>query len=274
MTVRVALIQLGISDEEPVGERIARVLATAADVCADHDVVVLPELWPIGAFAVDLMPVHAEPLDGPLTHALAGIAADTRTWLFGGSFAERRPTASGAVEHFNTQVVHAPDGSLAGAYRKVHLFGFNGGETSVMSSGGDAVVVPGTPLGAAGLATCYDLRFPELFRSLVDAGAQAFVLPAGWPARRGAHWQVLARARAIENQAYVLACNEAGTHGGVPMAGLSMVIDPQGEVLAEAGTSEEVLSVEIDPARVAAWRGAFPALDDRRLGAANPAREG
>jgi predicted amidohydrolase len=267
MTVRVALIQVGIGDDEPVAERVARVLAMTAEVCADHDVVVLPELWSIGAFAVDLMPQAAEPLDGPLTRSLAAVAGETGTWLFGGSLPERVDSRDGRVEHFNTQVVLAPDGSLAAAYRKVHLFGFNGGEATVMSSGGDVVVVPGVPLGTTGLATCYDLRFPELFRSLVGAGAEAFVLPAGWPERRQVHWQVLARARAIENQAYVLACNEAGTHAGVPMAGLSMVIDPQGEVLAEAGALEEVLSVEVDPARVAAWRGAFPALDDRRMGA-------
>jgi predicted amidohydrolase len=265
MAVRVALLQVSITDDEPVAERIERVLALTAQVAADHDLVVLPELWPIGAFAIDLMPVHAESLDGPLCRALAQVAADSGAWVFGGSLAERVESRSGQVDHFNTQVAFAPDGSLAGAYRKVHLFGFNGGETTVMSSGGDSVVVDG-PLGRTGLATCYDLRFPELFRALVDRGAEAFVIPAGWPQRRVTHWQVLARARAIENQAYVLACNEAGTHGGVPIAGCSMIIDPQGEVLAEAGAGEEVLSAEIDPDRVAAWRGAFPVLEDRRIG--------
>jgi predicted amidohydrolase len=265
MPVRVALIQVSITDDEPVADRIERVLALTAEVAADHDLVVLPELWPIGAFAIDLMPVHAEPLQGPLCRSLAQVAVDSGAWVFGGSFAERVEAESGEIDYFNTQVTFSPDGALAGYYRKVHLFGFNGGETSVMTSGADVVVVDG-PLGRTGLATCYDLRFPELFRALVDGGAEAFVIPAGWPERRVAHWQVLARARAIENQAYVLACNEAGTHGGVPIAGCSMIIDPQGEVLAEAGTGEEVLSVEIDPDRVAAWRGAFPALEDRRLG--------
>jgi predicted amidohydrolase len=264
MTVRVALVQVGITDEEPVAERVARVLAMTTEVAADHDLVVLPELWPIGAFAVDLMEPHAEPIDGPLVHALAALAADAGAWLFGGSFPECATGPDGATRHFNTQVVLGPDGALAAAYRKVHLFGFNGGETTVMSSGQELAVVD-APLGRTGLATCYDLRFPELFRRLVDDGAQAFVLPAGWPERRQMHWQVLARARAVEDQAYVLACNESGTHSGVPIAGLSMVIDPQGEVLAEAGPGEEVLSVEVDPARVAAWRGAFPALEDRRL---------
>lgn len=264
VSVRVALLQLGISDDEPVAERIPRVLAMAEEVAADHDVIILPELWPIGAFAVELVPVHAEPLEGPLCRALGRVASATGAWVFGGSFAERVVADNGEIDYFNTSVAFGPDGALAGAYRKVHLFGFNGGETTVMSSGGDVVVVD-APIGRTGLATCYDLRFPELFRALVDAGAEAFVIPAGWPERRLPHWQVLARARAIENQAYVLACNESGTHGGVPMAGHSLVIDPQGEVLAEAGPGEEVLSVELDPARVAAWRGAFPALDDRRM---------
>lgn len=264
MSVSVALIQVGITDEEPVAERIDRVLSWTAEVAAEHDVVVLPELWPIGAFAIDLMPAHAQSIDGPLVQALARIARDTGAWLFGGSFPERRAGADGVVAHFNTQVLLDPSGALAAEYRKVHLFGFNGGETTVMSSGSDLAVVE-TPLGPTGLATCYDLRFPELFRLLVGAGAEAFVVPAGWPERRQVHWQVLARARAIENQAYVVACNAAGTHAGVPMAGLSMVVDPQGDVVAEAGPGEEVLSVTVDPARVAAWRAAFPALDDRRL---------
>ncbi len=265
MSVAVALLQVGITDDESVPDRVARVLAWTREVAAGHDLVVLPELWPTGAFATDLMATHAEPLGGPLCSALAQVAADTGTWVFGGSFSECVESRDGEVERFNTQVVFAADGSLAGVYRKVHLFGFNGGETTVMSGGQDAVVVEGSPIGAAGLVTCYDLRFPELFRRLLDAGAEAFVLPSGWPERRQTHWQVLARARAIEDQAYVLGCNAAGTHAGVPLAGMSMVIDPQGEVLAEAGAAEEVLSVTIDPARVAAWRDAFPVLDDRVL---------
>jgi predicted amidohydrolase len=232
-------------------------------VAADHDLVVLPELWQIGAFAVDRVIETSEVIGDALCQRLAAIAAAQGAWLFAGSFPERVEGPEGPV-FYNTQVVFGPDGALRCSYRKVHLFGFNGGETTVMSSGADTVVAPG-PLGPTGLATCYDLRFPELFRALVDAGAQAFVVPAGWPQRRQSHWQVLARARAIENQAFVLACNLAGTHAGVPMAGLSMVIDPQGEVLGQAGVDAEVLSVAVDPARVSAWRSAFPALEDRRL---------
>lgn len=117
-----------------------------------------------------------------------------------------------------------------------------------------------------GLATCYDLRFPEQFRLLVDAGATVLVVPAGWPARRREHWTLLARARAIESQAYVLACGTAGTHAGVELAGHSLVVDPWGAVLAEAGPGEEVLTAELDPGLVARTRADFPVLRDRVLG--------
>lgn len=260
--VRVALLQITVTDEESVDDRIARVLAATEAVAADHDVVILPELWPIGAFATELVSDHAVELSAALPVALGEIAARQNAWVFGGSIPERRDAALG---HFaNTALVHDPDGALAGVYRKMHLFGFNGGETTVMTAGSELLVID-TPLGRTGLATCYDLRFPEMFRAMVDLGAEVFVMPSGWPERRLAHWQVLARARAIENQAYFLGANQSGTHSGVPMAGHSLVVDPQGEVLAEAGPAEQVLHVDVDPARVATWRAAFPALADRRL---------
>lgn len=137
---------------------------------------------------------------------------------------------------------------------------------------GDELVTVRLPETTVGLATCYDLRFPELFRGLVDAGAETLVIPAGWPERRRAHWTLLARARAVENQAFVLACGTAGTHAGVPQAGHSIVVDPWGEVLAEAGPGEEVLTVDFDPSRVAATREQFPALKDRVLGLPAPGR--
>jgi predicted amidohydrolase len=117
-----------------------------------------------------------------------------------------------------------------------------------------------------GIATCYDLRFPELFRALLDAGAQTFVVGASWPARRAEHWRLRARARAVENLSFVLACGACGTQHGVVQAGGSLVVDPWGEVLADAGTTQTVLDVTIDPARVDAVRAEFPVLRDRRLG--------
>ena len=161
-------------------------------------------------------------------------------------------------------MLFAPDGTLVASYRKIHLFGFDGGETVLMSSGEELVVVE-TPLGMTGLATCYDLRFPELFRALTEGGSTAFLLTSGWPMPRIEHWDVLTRARAIENQAWLIACNEVGTQGEFTLGGHSTVVDPQGRVVAQAGTGEEVLIVDIDPDASAAWREQFPVLADIRL---------
>ncbi len=265
MPVAVALIQLEVSDGEPVPERIERAIGLTAAEARTADLVVLPELWHTGAFALDAVSRHAQPLDGDLVTRLRGVAAEAGVWIHGGSFAER--TQDGRV--FNTSVVLDPSGDVAAVYRKIHLFGFDEGEAAVLSAGTQVVTVP-TPLGVTGLATCYDLRFPELFRALTDRDATAVVIPSGWPQRRIAHWTLLARARAVENQTFVLACNTAGTHAGVEMGGRSLIIDPQGTVLAEAGMQEQVLRAEIDPDQVDQWRAAFPVLADRVLG--RPAR--
>ncbi len=234
---------------------------------AGADLVVLPELWTTGAFAFEEFGAQAEPLEGPTYEAMAKAASDAGVWLHAGSVPER--AADGRL--YNTSLVFSPSGDLAAAYRKIHRFGFDKGEAVLMGAGRELVTVrlPGTTLG---VATCYDLRFPELFRSLVDAGAETLAVPAGWPERRRSHWTLLARARAVENQAFVLACGTAGTHAGVPQAGHSIVVDPWGEVLAEAGADEEVLTVEFDPAQVARTREQFPALKDRVLGMETPRR--
>ncbi len=234
---------------------------------AGADLVVLPELWTTGAFAYELFGSEAEPLEGPTYEAMAKAASDAGVWLHAGSIPERDP--EGPL--YNTSLVFSPSGELAAAYRKIHRFGFDKGEAVLMGAGSELVTVR-LPQTVIGLGTCYDLRFPELFRGLVDAGAETLVLPAGWPERRRSHWTLLAKARAVENQSFVLACGTAGTHAGVPQAGHSIVVDPWGEVLAEAGAGEEVLTVEFDPSRVSVTREQFPALKDRVLGLERPGR--
>ncbi|MYV42688.1 carbon-nitrogen family hydrolase [Streptomyces sp. SID1328] len=264
--MRASLIQIRVDEGESVAERRSR----AADLVRAEtgaDLVVLPELWTTGAFAYDTFATEAEPLQGPTHEAMAGAAKDAGVWLHAGSIPERDPDGT----LYNTALVFSPSGELAAAYRKIHRFGFDQGEAVLMGAGREPVTVP-LPGTTVGLATCYDLRFPELFRTLTDAGAETLVVSAGWPERRRAHWTLLARARAVENQAYVLACGTAGTHAGVPQAGHSIVVDPWGEVLAEAGPDEEVLGVEFDPAKVAATREQFPALKDRVLGLEPPRR--
>ncbi|MFI6154259.1 carbon-nitrogen family hydrolase [Kitasatospora sp. NPDC051170] len=262
--MRASLIQLAVSDAEPPAERRARAVALVR-AQQGADLVVLPELWPLGGFAYDLWPEGAETLDGPTSDAMASAARAAGVWLHAGSIVERDP--DGPI--YNTSLVFAPDGELVHTYRKIHRFGFDSGEAVVMGAGQEIVTAP-TDFGTLGLATCYDLRFPELFRALLDAGAQLMVVPAAWPARRREHWTLLARARAVEEQAFVLACNTAGTHGGVEQAGHSLVVDPWGRVLAEAGAGEQVLTVDFDPAEVGKAREEFPVLRDRLLGIPAP----
>ncbi|WP_066956587.1 carbon-nitrogen family hydrolase [Streptomyces lushanensis] len=292
--MRASLIQITVDPYESVDARRQRAAALVRRQRGLADLVVLPELWPVGAFAYESFAREAEALDGPTFEAMSKAAGDAGVWLHAGSFVER--DAGGAL--YNTSLVLSPAGELVRTYRKIHRFGFDKGEATLMSAGEELVTVPLTldgdggagPDGGGdaggrdggdgpdaretvlGLATCYDLRFPELFRGLVDAGARVLVVPAGWPARRRAHWTLLARARAVENQSYVLACATAGTHAGVEQSGHSIVVDPWGEVLAEAGTDEEILTADLDLTRVTTTREQFPALKDRRLGLAAPSR--
>jgi len=255
---RVALVQLDVSDSEDVATRIERAAALVEGL-TDVDLVVLPELWHVGAFNLAGAREHAQPIDGPLVTRMRAAARAAGTWLHMGSFSELAGT-----QRFNTSVVMDDAGDVVATYRKVHLFGWEDGEPSVMTAGESLVVLP-TPLGPTGLATCYDLRFPELYRRLVDSGAETFLMASGWPTPRIDHWSTLARARAIEDQAWVVACNSAGTHAGTEMGGRSVVIDPRGTVVAEAGATEEILRADVDPGVVTQWRRSFPVLADRVL---------
>ncbi|MEY4137072.1 MAG: hypothetical protein RL205_1200 [Actinomycetota bacterium] len=263
MATRVALIQLRCDSAEPMSDRIDRAFAMVREAAPRADLIVLPELWSTCAFDLPAAREGAQPIDGSLVTSLSALAAELGVWIHGGSLAE---LADDSTRH-NTCVLLDPHGTLVATYRKIHLFGFAEGERTVMTGGRDVVIVD-TPLGTTGLATCYDLRFPELFRAFTDSGATAFLVSSGWPLSRIEHWDVLTRARAIEDQAWVIACNEVGTQGadGVVLGGHSVVIDPRGMVIAQAGEAEEILYAEIDPTEPGRWREAFPALGDIRLG--------
>ena len=256
-----SVVQLSYGDEEPMDERVDRVAGIVRDQ-ADVDLVVLPELWAPGGFSYRDWPERAQPVDGAIGRAMSEAARDAGVVLHAGSIVEQQ-----GDKLFNTSLVYAADGSLLAAYRKIHRFGFGAGEPVLMEPGEDVVVLdlPGGEAARAGLSTCYDLRFPELYRRQVDEGATVFLVPAAWPAARVRHWTLLAHARAVENQCVVVACNTAGTHAGTPMGGHSQVISAQGEALAMAGVGEEVLNVEVDLDAVTAWREQFPVLRDRRL---------
>ena len=253
--MRVTLIQTEIDGRLPFAERVAGVAARVRE-CAGADLVLLSELWATGYFAFDDYAATAQPLDGPLTGALSAAARDAGVTLHGGSMVER----DDAGRLFNTSLLFGPDGALRHTYRKVHLFGYGSREQELLTPGS---AVAGT--GTLALSTCYDLRFPELFRAQVDGGSQLFLVAAAWPLARLAHWQLLLRARALENQSFLLACNAAGHQGQVALAGRSAVVDPWGTVLAEAGPDAETLTVELDPDLAVRARKEFPALADRRL---------
>jgi predicted amidohydrolase len=257
--VKVAAIQFRFDETEPFDTGVERMLEMVAEG-ADADLVVLPELWPNGGFTYERWESTAQPLDGPLVAKLQSAARSAGVVLHAGSFIERHDDGSLT----NTAVVFDADGSLNAVYRKIHLFGFTDGEPKYLAAGTDLVVAQ-TSVGRLGIATCYDLRFPEMFRELLDAGSDVFVVPAAWPKARVEHWMVLSRARAIENQTPLIALNTVGTHGGTPMGGRSLIVDAMGEVLAEAAEEETILRATIDNAQTTAWRERFPALGDRRL---------
>jgi predicted amidohydrolase len=270
--MRVAVIQLAYDDDESFEARVDRVAGLVA-AQAGHDLVILPELWGATGFDYTRWSREAQPLDGPWAAAMADAARAAGGTLHAGSFVERLPEPGvDGRDLANTSVVYAADGGLRAVYRKVHRFGFGAGEPRLMEAGED-VVVTGVPAGTAtdehvvaGLSTCYDLRFPELYRRQVDAGAEMFLVPAAWPAARVAHWTLLGRARAVENQCVMVQCNTGGAHAGREMGGHSQVVSASGEVLAQGrGADEEVLSVEVDTGATTAYRRDFPVLEDRRL---------
>jgi predicted amidohydrolase len=269
--MKVALVQLAYGDDESVADRVDRVAGLVRQQ-RGHDLVVLPELWAAGGFAYETWESRADTPQGAIAAAMSGAARDAGVTLHAGSIVETSSDGTTGPEGkdlWNTSLVFGPDGALLASYRKIHRFGFGEGEPRLMEAG-ELVVTTDLPDGeggtvTAGLSTCYDLRFPELYRAQLDAGAKVFVIPAAWPRRRVSHWTLLAHARAIENQCVVIAVNTAGTHAGHEMGGHSQVVMPTGDALVVAGLGEEIVSVDVDLSEVDRWRAAFPVLADRRL---------
>jgi predicted amidohydrolase len=260
MLVNVALVQLEVSTHEDIASRTSRTVRLIEEAALHADVVMLPELWHVGAFDIPAAQLYGERIDGSLVTLMRESASAHGIWLHAGSFAER--DSDGNL--YNTSVLIDPNGELVATYRKVHLFGFDSGEAAALE-GGTNVVIGQTVLGTTGLSTCYDLRFPELFRILVQKGATAVIVSSGWPQARIEAWDVLVRARAIENQSWVFACNEIGTQGQVVLGGHSQIVDPQGEVIAKAGDEECILYASIDPELPIKIRADFPVLRDIRI---------
>lgn len=217
--------------------------------------VALPEMFATG-FCFDLS-VVAEPERGPSLKFLQEQAIQRKIFLiggFGGISADKR----GA----NLAAVINPNGTLQTLYQKIHPFSFAGEHERFVAGESLGLFTAGDLRGAVFI--CYDLRFPEVFRAAVQAGAEFFVVLANWPASRHAHWRALLIARAIENQAYVLGVNRCGEDPKVAYAGGSLLVGPDGNVLAEATASEEILSGKLEPKLLRGQRQKFPVLRDIR----------
>ena len=258
------------------GPEVAANLATAdrliaGAAAAGAQFVALPEYFPlIGASDADRLAAREADGGGPIQDFLAAAAARHGLWLVGGSIPLR---AGDPAKLRNTCLVYDPRGRRVARYDKIHLFNFRKGaeayDEAATIERGDRVVAFDLQLGPhvlrVGLAICYDLRFPELFRAL--GACDLLVIPAAFTETTGrAHWEMLLRARAVENQCYVLAAAQGGQHPSGRMThGNSMVIDPWGEVLARLDKGEGVALAELDPQRIAEVRTGLPALKHRIL---------
>jgi predicted amidohydrolase len=264
--MRVAAVQMNSNGDKAANlaaaERLVR--AAAAD---GAELVALPEKWNLLAAGEELL-AGAEPLDGPSLGAARGWARELGVHVLAGSVAE----ATGE-RAFNTSVLIGPEGEDLAAYRKVHLFDVDAGGVSYRESAHEQ---PGGELALAavgelvlGLSVCYDLRFPELYRILALRGADLLAVPSAFTSATGRdHWEVLLRARAIEDQAFVLAPNQVGTAPPhFDSWGHSAIVDPWGRLLAVAGEGECVVAADLDPAERERVRESLPALANRRPGA-------
>lgn len=264
---RIAALQMVSAPEVDANvATAARLLAEAAS--AGATLAVLPEYFCImGRKDTDKLAVAEAPGDGPIQRFLSDAARRHGMWIVGGTL----PMQSGdPARAFNTCTAWAPDGSLAARYDKMHLFSFEHGEERydegrVLLPGSGPVALQAGPL-RVGLSICYDLRFPELYRALMHPPCDLLCVPSAFTVPTGrAHWELLLRARAVENQCYVIAAAQGGLHpNGRRTWGHSLVIDPWGEVLAELPEGEGVVLADLDPARLADVRGRLPALAHRR----------
>jgi predicted amidohydrolase len=269
--MRVALCQANSGDDVPANEQQVFALLDEA-VSGDADLAALPEVWPCQGSAAQVR-AAAEPIPGPRTRRLSEVASGHGIWVHGGSVLELD-----GDRVFNTSVLFDRSGELVASYRKIHLFDADPpnavpSRESAVFGAGDQVVTAETEFGRAGMSICYDLRFPELYRMLATQGSTLLFVPAAFRYETGVdHWEVLLRARAIEDQAYVVAAAQWGTWGSEGKQrrnyGRSLVADPWGRIVAEAPEGIGVTFADLDLREVERVREMLPALRHRRL---NPA---
>jgi predicted amidohydrolase len=264
--VRASAVQLNSNEDKSRNIEIAERLVRRA-AAEGAELVVLPEKFN-GIGSAEHLVAGAEPLDGPTLRWAGALTAELGVWLVAGSIVER---VAGDDKLRNTSALFDPEGAVRAVYRKIHMFDVDvGGVTyseSDVEAPGEEIVVADVESLKLGLAVCYDLRFPELFRIMAVRGAQAFTLPSAFTVPTGrAHWEILVRARAIENQAFVIAAGQVGRHPPDHQSyGHSMIVDAWGTVLAQAADEpEQVVVADLDLEAQARVRAKLPSLANRR----------
>jgi predicted amidohydrolase len=255
--MRIASIQLKVIEESK--DKTVEHAFQMIRRCQGADLILLPELWNIGFMSFDRYQNEAETQEGPTLTLLRALAKELSCHLHTGSFVERRGNRL-----YNSSFLLDPKGKILGSYQKIHLFTYQSKEAEILTPGTSVTVIP-TEFGNVGLATCYDLRFPELFRKMLDEGAEFFLISSAWPYPRLEHWLLLNRTRALENLSCLISSNCTGVNRGTRFAGHSLVVDPMGLILAEGNDEECVVWAEVKRDIVLQARTEFPALKDRGL---------
>ena len=268
--MNLALAQIEIEAAAPE-ENVARALDAIGTAAADGAAcVVLPEIFDVGYFSFDVYERFAQPVGGDIHQRIRAAAIEHDVAVLAGTVVEDLAASAAAGESVpeasglaNTAVLFDSDGTRRLVYRKHHLFGYDSAEAELL--------VPGQRLPTAELCghtvavtTCYDLRFPELYRRLLDMGVTMVFVPSAWPYPRVEHWKLLPRARAVENLFYVGAANGSASFDANTLVGRSTVYDPWGTQLAASDDEPVIVHASCPPARVTAIRADFPALSDRR----------
>jgi predicted amidohydrolase len=255
MKIQISLCQIDIALGQPELNlsKAHHYVSEAASL--GSQLIMLPELWTCG-YDLSHATQYAYPLGSGVFTQISFLARQFGIAI-GGSTLE-----SQGDRLFNTFTIYDAQGQLIAAYRKVHLFRPDQEDRYLVS--GDSLTLAQTSFGQAGLATCYDLRFPEMFRALSVMGAQFFLLPAEWPIQRTEHWRALLRARAIENQVGLAAVNRVGTSPDATYGGCSLIVDAWGDTVVDAGSDEGLFTGELDLDQTERIRRKFNVLQDRR----------
>jgi predicted amidohydrolase len=253
--MRIASVQLKVIEESK--EKALDHSSQMILQCRGADLILLPELWNIGFMSFHRYRKEAETEEGPTLTLLRTLTKELSCYLHTGSFIEKR-----GDRFYNSSFLLNPKGEILGHYHKIHLFTYQSEEAKILTPGTSVTVIP-TEFGNFGLATCYDLRFPELFRKMLDQGAEFFLICSAWPHPRLEHWLLFNRTRALENLTYLISSNCVGTNQGTLFVGHSLVVDPMGRIITGSNDEECVVWAETDREAVLRARAEFPALKDR-----------